>query len=140
GAGELGRGRLIAGLLAGAGRVAGVGAGGGLLAGFGAWLLAGLLAGLVSRLLTGFVAGGCFAGLAGEFAGYAVGEPELGGLVAEDGVGGAFDAVAELFEGAGDAVLFAAGLLDEATSEELAAGVEFLVGAADALFADDVVE
>src|SRR5690606_11891060 len=70
----------------------------------------------------------------------ALSKTEFGGLVAEDGVGGALDAFAETFEGAGDTVLFATGLFDETALEQFAAGAEFLVGAVDALFAQDVVE
>ena len=77
---------------------------------------AGLVAGLVG------VGGHFVAELAGEVAEFTLSETGFGALVAEHGIGGSFDALLELIEGAADAGLFAAGLIDEAAAEELAGG------------------
>ena len=137
--------------------VTGFGAGRSTFAGFAAGdegfffarLIAGGAAELVAFAFT--IAGGLIAGLvtigghfiaefADEFVEFALGEAGFSALVAEDGIGGPFDAIAEFIERAVHAGLFATGFVDKAALEKFGGGAELLFGAAGALLAEHIVE
>ena len=97
---------------------------------------------IAARLTAGLVAaGGHFvAEFADEFVQFALGEPGFGALVAEDGIGGAFDAITELIERAVHAGLFTTGFVEKAALEKFGGGAELLLGAAGPLLAEHIVE
>lgn len=96
-----------------------------------------LLAG-VSELVAG---GGLFAQqLLGQIVEFILGEAHGGGVVAEHGLGGALNALAQAVEVLGRAVLQGAGLVGKTVAQQLRAAAQGVLGVCLALLAEQIVE